>query len=296
MCLGILTRMTTAAPPLTSVEQLLKALERDYKGLSKQLKVIGKYIEAHHARLGLERIQDVAAACNVQPSAVVRFAKHFGFSGFAEMQKLSREAIVQQLAPDHNYQARIRDVIHSGTPLICVDIAREFLKGSIGGIQSLIDTLAQSDLDKAVGLLAEADSIWLLGMRRSFPVAAYLDYALQHTDKRILLVDGMGGMQEGQLRSLRADDVLLAISFPPYAPETLEVVHNAQARGAKIIAITDSRLSPLAGLADAALFVQESTTFGFRSLTCTIGLAQSLFIALACRLELIRGPDAERVR
>lgn len=286
--------MTTAAPSATSVEQFLKALESEYKGLSKQLKLIGKYIEAHHGRLGLEGIQDVAAACGVQPSAVVRFAKHFGFSGFTEMQKLFREAIAQQLAPDRNYQARIRDVIQTGAPLISVDIAQEFLKGSIGGIQELIDTLAQSDLDKAVELLAEADSIWLLGMRRSFPVAAYLDYALQHTDKRILLVDGLGGMQEGQLRSLREGDVLLAVSFPPYAPETLDVLRSARARGARIIAITDSRLSPLSELAQAALFVQESTTFGFRSLTSTIGLAQSLFIALAYRLELNRGPDGER--
>jgi DNA-binding MurR/RpiR family transcriptional regulator len=285
--------MTTEAPSVTSVEQLLKALQDEYKDLSKQLKLIGKYVEAHHGRLGLEGIQDVAAACGVQPSAVVRFAKHFGFSGFTEMQKLFREAIAQQLAPDRNYQARIRDVIQSGAPLISVDIAREFLKGSVGGIQDLIDTLAQSDLDKAVELLAKAESIWLLGTRRSFPVAAYLNYALQHTDKRIQLVSGMGGMQEGQLRSLRKGDVVLAVSFPPYAPETLEVLRNAHARGARIIAITDSRLSPLAELAQAVLFVQESTTFGFRSLTSTIGLAQGLFIALAYRLELSRGPDAE---
>lgn len=288
-----MSNQDTSVTSVTSVEQLLKVLKDEYKGLSRQLKLIGKYIEAHHGRLGLEGIQDVAAACGVQPSAVVRFAKHFGFSGFTEMQKLFRQAIVQQLAPDRNYQARIRDVIDSGAPLISVDIAKEFLKGSIGGIQGLIDTLAQSDLDTAVELLANAESIWLLGMRRSFSIAAYLDYALQHTNKRVQLVSAMGGMQEGQLRSLRKGDVVLAISFPPYAPETLEVLRNAHARGALIIAITDSRLSPLAELAQAVLFVQESTTFGFRSLTSTIGLAQGLFIALAYRLELSQLPDGE---
>lgn len=285
--------MRTETPSVTSVEQLLKALESEYKGLSKQLKLIGKYIEAHHAHLGLEGIQDVATACGVQPSAVVRFAKHFGFSGFTEMQKMFRQAIAEQLAPDRNYQTRIRDAIRTGVPLASVDIAQEFLTASIDGIHTLMDTLALSDLDKAVELLAEAESIWLLGMRRSFPVAAYLDYALQHTDKRIFLVDGMGCMQEGQLRSLREGDVLLAVSFPPYAQETLEVLRNAHARGGRIIAITDSRLSPLAELAQASLFVHDNTSFGFRSLTSTIGLAQSLFIALAYRLELNRAPHAD---
>lgn len=280
--------MRTATPSPHSVEQLLSALESEYKGLSKQLKLIAKYIEAHHAHLGLEGIQEVASACGVQPSAVVRFAKHFGFSGFTEMQKMFRQAIAEQLAPDRNYQIRIRDAIQNGVPLASVDIAQAFLKGSIDGIQTLVDSLAQSDLDEAVELLAEAESIWLLGMRRSFPVAVYLDYALQHTDKRIFRLDGTGCMQDGQLRSLREKDVLLAVSFPPYAEETLALVRHAHARGGQIIAITDSRLSPLAELAQASLLVHENATFGFRSLTSTIGLAQSLFVALAYRLELKR--------
>jgi len=45
-------------------------------------------------------------------------------------------------------------------------------------------------------------------------------------------------------------------------------------------------MSPLAGDAAVTLLVSESSTFGFRSLTNTMALAQSLFIALAYRLEL----------
>ncbi|MDC6133845.1 proton-conducting transporter membrane subunit, partial [Burkholderia gladioli] len=144
--------------------------------------------------------------------------------------------------------------------------------------------------DRAVELLAATDAIWLAGVRRSFPVVAYLDYALQHTGKRIQLVSGLGGMQAGQLRSLREGEVLLAVSFAPYAQETQKIVEDALQRGAKLIAITDSRLNALASGADVALLLQESDTFGFRSLTSTMGLAQSLFIALAYRLELAYEP------
>lgn len=37
---------------------------------------------------------------------------------------------------------------------------------------------------------------------------------------------------------------MLAVSFEPYAPETLEVVDAALARGARLLALTDSQLSP----------------------------------------------------
>ncbi|MFX8500566.1 SIS domain-containing protein, partial [Acinetobacter baumannii] len=80
----------------------------------------------------------------------------------------------------------------------------------------------------------------------------------------------------------------------PYAEETQLACELAVQRGARLIAITDSRMSPVARDASAALLVQESTTFGFRSLTNTMCLAQSLFIALAYHLELDYQPTATR--
>jgi DNA-binding MurR/RpiR family transcriptional regulator len=258
--------------------------------LSKQLKVIARYVEQHKDHIGLDGIQEVARQCGVQPSAVVRFAKHFGYTGYSEMQAVFRAGISKQLAPSRTYQSRIRDIIASDSSgagsLSSTDIASEFLAGSLAGMQELTNSLHAPSFKKAVELLAASDCIWVAASRRSFPVAAYLDYALQHTDKRIGLVTGIGSMQQGQMRSVRKDDVMIAISFSPYAEETVSVTKLAVERGAKLIAITDSLMSPLAKLAQASLIVQDNSTFGFRSLTSTMSMAQSLFIALAYTLEL----------
>jgi DNA-binding MurR/RpiR family transcriptional regulator len=279
--------MATAKGSKTSVDQLIGRISSEYEALSKQLKVIAQYVEQHRDHIGLDGIQQVATACAVQPSAVVRFAKHFGFSGFSEMQAIFREGLTRQLAPSRNYRARIRDIIESGTgSLSSVEIAREFLAGSIAGMQELEAGLHGPSFKKAVDMLLEADSIWICASRRSFPVAVYLDYALQHTDKRVGLVTAMGSMHQGQMRSVRKGDVMIAISFAPYAEETLSAVNVAVERGARLIAITDSRMSPLAKQAHVPLVVQDNSTFGFRALTSTMGLAQSLFIALTYALEL----------
>jgi DNA-binding MurR/RpiR family transcriptional regulator len=274
-----------AAPD--AVNALLERIGAEFPGLSRQLKLIAAYVEQHHGHLGLEKIQDVAARSGVQPSAVVRFAKHFGFSGYTELQKIFRDGIAQQLAPSHNYQARIRDVIdHAQERLSSADIAAEFIGGAIEGLRELQRGVHDSTLADAVELLAHAPAIWVAGARRSFPAASYLTYALQHADRPIHLVTGVGAMHEGQLRGLREGDVMLAISYAPYAEETVLAARLALERGARLIAITDSRMSPLAADADVTLLVSESSTFGFRSLTNTMALAQSLFIALAYRLEL----------
>jgi DNA-binding MurR/RpiR family transcriptional regulator len=286
--------MSDPTPQKMSVEQLLKRITQDYEGLSKQLKVIARHVEQHRDHLGLEGIQDVAAQCAVQPSAVVRFAKHFGFSGYTELQRIFRDGLSRQIAPARNYRMRIREVIESGArDLAPVDIARDFLAGSIAGMQELEKSLNGQTFRRAVDLLEAADVIWICGSRRSFAVAAYLDYALQHTDKRVFLVNAMGSMHEGAMRSVRKGDVMIAISFAPYAEETLGVAQLAQQRGARLIAITDSRMSPLARDADVAQIVQDTSIFGFRSLTSTMALAQSLFIALAYRLELAYKPRGE---
>lgn len=285
------TMPIATATPASEVDALLVRIRQTFDSLSKQHKVIARYIEQHRDQLALDGIQDVARNCDVQPSAVVRFAKQFGFSGYSEMQRLFRNVIVQQIAPAKNYQDRIRDVIQTGgSTLSSVEIAQEFLAGSIAGMQDLQRHLDAGAFGRAIDLLSETASIWIAGARRSFSVAAYLDYALQHTDKRVQLVSGLGGMQSGHVRSVREGDVLVAISFAPYAEETLSVTHAARERGARIIAITDSSMSPLARLSDVALLVQDHSTFGFRAHTSTMGLAQSLFIALAYRLELAYKP------
>jgi DNA-binding MurR/RpiR family transcriptional regulator len=282
-------------PVAPAADEFLAQMSARYDSLSKQLKLIARYVEKHQDQLGLERIQDVAERCGVQPSAVIRFAKHFGFSGYSEMQKLFRDGIRQQLAPGRNYQARIRDVIeHAQGPLAAGDIAHEFIGGSIAGMQELQRDLHSSTFTDAVNLLAEASVVWLVGSRRSFPVAAYLAYALQHTDKQIQLVHGLGAMQDGQLRGLKQGDVLIVTSFAPYAEESLDAAREAAARGAHIIAITDSRMGPLAAEAAAVLVVHEAETFGFRALTNAMCLAQSLFIALAYQLELKYRPAHEQ--
>ena len=286
---GVARSVTPASNPAAG--QLLKAIKEEFQSLSRQLKLIARYIEQHRDHIGLDRIQDVAERCGVQPSAVIRFAKRFGFSGYTEMQKIFRYGLAQQLAPSRNYQARIRSVIAQAKGrLSSADIADEFIGGSIAGMQELKRDLHSTVFDDAVALLAGTQTVWVVGSRRSFAVAAYLTYALQHTEKRIELLSGLGHMQEGALRNLRAGDVMLVVSFSPYAEESLQCARVAASGGARLIAITDSQMSPLAALASAVLVVNESSTFGFRSLTNTMCLAQSLFIALAYRTELLYAP------
>jgi DNA-binding MurR/RpiR family transcriptional regulator len=271
----------------------MQHLTQEYDGLSNRLKAIARHVETHRDQLGLEGIQSLAQACGVQPSAVVRFAKHFGFSGFSEMQRLFREGLAQQIAPGRAYNLRVRDVIESGSSSLQPEqIADEFIKGSIAGMQQLRQTLDPQALAQAVELLADTQAIWIAGSRRAFPIAVYLDYALQHTDKRIGLFSALGSMHLGQIRSVREGDVMIVISFMPYAEETVQVAQEAVQRGARD---RDHRQpdeparARRRGHADGAGQRDVRLSRADRD----DGPRQSLFVALAYRLELSYRPTAD---
>ncbi|QRX82987.1 MurR/RpiR family transcriptional regulator [Glaciimonas sp. PAMC28666] len=270
-----------------TVDQLMLQIADKYATLSKQLKIIAKYVEQHRTSLMLERISDIAEHCDVQPSAIVRFAKQFGFSGFSEMQAVFRDAYTAQTGPSPNYQQRIRKLIETKTsPLPSGAMAREFIDASRSGLDELLDGFDEARFEDAVKLLHKAENIYVIGVRRSFPIAAYIVYALQHTNKRVHMLSGLGGMFREQVRSIGKNDVMIAISFTPYGKETQACVRLAQHHQAKTLVITDSQLSPLAKHATVALTVKEGSAFAFRSLTNAMCLCQALFIALAYRLEL----------
>jgi DNA-binding MurR/RpiR family transcriptional regulator len=270
----------------SGVEDLIQRVSREYDDLSKQLKVIAQYITENRQQMVVVRILDVANACGVQPSAVVRFAQRFGFSGFSELQAVFRDAYASG-ATAAGYQQRIQAVISEHPAQMgSVELAHGFMRTCQMGIATLNEELDDRAFERAVNILQDAQHIYIMGVRRMFPVASYLSYALLHTRKRVIMIDGLGGLFKEQIEGLSKGDVLIAISMAPYGTETRYCTDLAIEREATILAITDSSLSPISRAAAVTLTVHESEAFFFRALASTMCLAQSLFIALAYRLEL----------
>ena len=148
-------------------------------------------------------------------------------------------------------------------------------------LQQLAMQTSSDDLERAVALLGEAENIYVIGLRRSFSVASYLTYALRHLDRKAFLIDGLGGMFTEQLSLVGPKDVVVAVSFSPYAREVVELVELGAQRKARQIAITDSQVSPLAACSDVCFVVREAQVDGFRSQVASLCLAQTLAVSLA---------------
>ncbi len=267
----------------TQLTILQDEIRRRYDTLSKRLKQVARYILDNSNSVAFDTVASIAQQADVPPSTLIRFANAFGFSGFNEMKQMFKQHLMEETA---NYTERARLFRQTTTddatpPETPTEILNMFTMVNTQALQQLAMQTSGDDLQRAVALLAKAENIYVIGLRRSFSVASYLTYALRHLDRKAFLIDGLGGMFTEQLSLVGPKDVVVAVSFSPYAREVVELVELGAQRKARQIAITDSQVSPLAAFSDVCFVVREAQVDGFRSQVASLCLAQTLAVSLA---------------
>ncbi|MCB6177001.1 MurR/RpiR family transcriptional regulator [Rhodobacter sp. Har01] len=265
--------------PPASVEEFRDRLAALSGGLPKRLRQCAEFVAANTDRIAVSTVAELAAGADVPPSALMRFCQMLGFSGFSEMQRLFREAYSPGW-PD--YSTRLRNLKEGGAGRPAALLA-DFVEAGRLSLESLAKSLDEPALDAAVGVLAGAGMVHVVGLRRAFPVASYLAYVFDKMQVPALLHDGVGHLDHRH--ALQADDALLAITFAPYSAETLALADEARARGVPVVALTDLPASPLARGAAAVLRVTEVDFGAFRSLSATLALALTLAVAVGSARE-----------
>lgn len=242
--------------------------------LPKRLKQCADFVAANQDRIAVSTVAEMAEGAGVQSSAFMRFCQILGFSGFSEMQKLFRDTYAGGW-PDYSTRLEhLRETAAGSAPALLA----EFAEAGRTSLEGLLKTIEPEALEKAVKLLASAETIHIIGVRRAFPVASYLAYAFEKMQVPSMLHSSVGGLENQH--TIRKRDVLLAISFSPYSPETIAMAENANARDIKVVAITDTIVSPMSKFAQELLLVSEVDFGAFRSLSSTLCLAITLAVAI----------------
>jgi DNA-binding MurR/RpiR family transcriptional regulator len=277
--------------PRTAEDLRAVILER-YDSFSGKLQQVARHVLDHPDDLALETLTVIADNASVQPSAIVRFAKALGFSGASPMQKVLRDSLLAKHAT-LGYGERVRRFnasVNKAAGGDASELLSEFVEGDTLALQNLKQTVSKADIDKAIKLIDQAATVYIMGFRRSFPVASYLAYSLQQVGKRTFFIDGVGGLAKQQVRNVQPNDLLFAVSYHPYAEETVTVTEAASAAGAKVLAISDSLVGPIARVATLVLQVKDSEVRNFRSLAASLCLAQTLVVRLAFERERSTSP------
>ena len=260
-------------------ETLRSRVRERYERLSPHLQRIARAsLDAPNA-FALKTIATISGELEVQPSTLIRFAKEFGYPGFSDLQKVFRLRLIEGAAP-------VREKVYSenegntAQPDL-VEILNKCVQAHILALHELRKSVPKTTLAEAVRLLREARHIYVAGLRRSRPIATYLAYGLTRSERQCSLIDFGGGMAGQQAANMGADDLLVAIAFPPYSQPVVDLVADVSLSGRRILAITDSRESPLTRHATTSFPIGASAKSQFQPISGAIGLVQALVTAMS---------------
>lgn len=241
---------------------------------SKGQKRIAAYILENYDKAAFMTANKLGKTAQVSESTVVRFATELGYDGYPTMQKALQEIIRGKLTSIQRIQA-------SNDQMTDPDILGTVMQRDMNSIHTAIIQADRAEFNRVVDKLVHAEHIYLLGVRSSSFLAGYLNFYFHLIFKNVTLVQNFtAGEIFEQMLHIGPGDVLVGISFPRYSKMTENAVHFACDRGADVIAITDSQMSPLYQLASASLLVRSDMISMVDSMAAPLSLLNALIVAV----------------
>ncbi len=257
-------------------KDLMRLIRGKFIRLSKGQKLIAEYILKNYDKAAFMTAAKLGISVGVSESTVVRFAIELGFSGYPKLQKALQELIKNKLTTVQRLELR-NDYFSDG------DALKGVLKADMENIRATLEKINQNTFEDVVKGIFEANRIYIIGLRSSTALAEFLGFYLNIILQNVKIVSyGISDVFE-QMINVGDGDLVIGIGFPRYAAKTIDALEFSQDRGAKVVALTDSLLSPLASKADHTLIAQSNMASFVDSLVAPMSVINALIIAVGMR-------------
>ncbi|MCD7734051.1 MAG: MurR/RpiR family transcriptional regulator [Clostridiales bacterium] len=254
---------------------ILTNIQENMSGFSKGQKLIANYILNYYDKAAFMTASKLGKTVNVSESTVVRFAAELGYDGYPSMQKALQEMIRNKLTSVQRIEVtndRIGDQ----------DVLSTVMQSDMDKIRITMDEIDRESFASAVDAICNARNIYVLGVRSASVLADFLAFYFQYIFERVINIDTVSISEVfEQTIHVDADDVFIGLSFPRYSKRTITAMEYARSRGAQVVAITDSKASPLVPLADFALIAKSDMASFVDSLVAPLSLVNALIVAVS---------------
>ncbi len=252
---------------------------------SKGQRLIAKYISEHYDKVAFMTASKLGATVGVSESTVVRFAMEIGYSGYPELQKAMQEMIRNKLTSVQRMEVTASRI---GTN----DILDSIFMQDMDIIRRTMEETSHENFYRAAEAISSGKKIYILGARSSLALATFLNYYLSLLFDQVVLVRCTSEAEIFE-QMIRVDkqDVVIGISFPRYSRKAVKAMGFAHKQGAKVVAITDSALSPLAEASDFLLLARSDIASVVDSLCAPLSLINALIVAIG----FYRRKEAEEI-
>ncbi len=236
---------------------------------------VAEVVLEHPQLVAFGTVAELAERAGSGAATVVRLAGKLSYDGFTGLQAAVQHTLSVQLRPAAE---RIRE------PAATDAIARH-LQAELDNVHNTLHAVDATALAEVVERAATAARVFVISGDASGGVARQMVNELRSLRDSVESIDGNDVAVRRAVALLRADDMVIAIDVRRYDRWLVEAVEIAAARGAFLVAFTDSLLSPLAGAAARTFTVAAAGVGPFDSHVGTLALANLLVAAVADRVR-----------
>lgn len=242
---------------------------------SKGQKLIADYILKHYEKAAYLTASKMGALVGVSESTVVRFAIELGYSGYPEFQHSLQEIIRNRLTSFQRIEVT-NNLIGDG------NVLDKVLLSDAEKIRRTMEEIDHNSFEEAIDRIVSANRIYIIGVRSSSSLAGFLNFNLRMVFDNVKFVQTTSGSEMfEQIMRIGEGDVMIAISFPRYSKRIINAVEYARSKNADVVALTDSKMSPIAAYASQLLIAQSDMASFVDSLVAPLSIINAMIVAVS---------------
>jgi DNA-binding MurR/RpiR family transcriptional regulator len=277
-----------------AMEEILGRIRELLEGLPPHLRRAGGHILDHPHDVAVSSMRALAASAGVTPPTMLRLARRLGFASYD-----SFRAVFQDAVTGGEFHRRAASLQRLGEASGEAGIIARMALAARDNIESSFAAADAADMTRAVQVLHRCRRVLALGGGALHWMSGYLEYLSRTVLPQLRVPPPNHNLPIEEVAGIGKHEAVLILSASPYAVQMLKVARLARANGAAVIAITDSRGAPLAGLADVVLVARTTSPQFYPSMVGFVAVIETLVALAVSRgertvLERIAAIDALR--
>lgn len=254
-------------------QELEALILRRFEEMPPKIQLAARYALDFPKEVALQSMRTVAGQAGLLPASMLRLARDLGFANYESFRSVYIDWLSNQDAGLTSRAEQWRDSARAGRNQHGL---AEHLRAELSNIETTLGKANDKPLKQAAKALATAHHIYIVGLRSMYPPAFLLHYVLSTMRDDVTLLVGQGGTFADDLRRIQPRDVLVVFSAFPYAELTLQAQAYARQKGATIVAVTDSAVSPVGLAANTVILAPNAGQLMFPSIVPAVEVAQAL--------------------
>lgn len=244
-------------------------IKRRYIRLSRGQRKVAQFVIDNPNVVATHIASEVGKMVGVSESTVIRFCYVMDLSGYSELQEKLR-----------NELAETKSIKADNDSLLLVKkkeyLFNEIMNRDVSSILSTIQYVDGENYQKATEYLHEADTIFTLGFRQSRASAHFLSAMLEYHGKNVEKIEYEVQHIVKQIKKMNSDSLLIIVALDSILEDILTISKIAKNKHVKIIAITNSSISPVRDYADISFIAGDQKQLSLDAITAANSLIHAL--------------------